>query len=194
MRIGHDLGIVFVDPAHNGPSEGGSPRDPRPQTPGVADERTTLLAFLAWQRATLAMKCRGLGADDLARRSVEPSTMSLLGLLRHVSEVERHWIRNTMAGGDAPAHYFSADDPDGEFDGASADPEVVAEAWRVWEGEVAYSDRFLADVPDLEIVGESPFEGTVSLRWVLVHMIEEYARHIGHADLLRERIDGAVGE
>lgn len=175
---------MFVDPA----------QDPRPQTPGVADERTTLLAFLQWQRATLALKCRGLGPDDLARRSVEPSTMSLLGLLRHVAEVERHWIRNVMAGGDAPGYFFSPEDPDGEFDGAVADPEVVAEAWRVWEHEIASADRFFAEVPDLEIVGEAPFEGTVSLRWVLVHMIEEYARHIGHADLLRQRIDGAVGE
>ena len=83
---------------------------------------------------------------------------------------------------------------DGDFDGAVPDPEVVAEAWDVWRAEVAFTDRFVAQAPDLDVVGNDPYQGPVSLREVLVHMVEEYARHNGHADLLRERIDGRVGQ
>src|SRR6266487_5349153 len=146
------------------------------------------------QRATLELKCSGLDAADLARRSVEPSTLSLLGLVRHMAEVERIWFRQRMAGQDAPRHFYSKTDPDGDFDGAAPDPEVVAEAWKVWRAEVAFTDRFVAEAPDLDVVGNDPWRGPVSLREVLVHMVEEYARHNGHADLLRERIDGRVGQ
>ncbi len=85
-------------------------------------------------------------------------------------------------------------DPDGDFDGAVPDPEVVAEAWDTWRAEVAFADRFVAEAPDLDVTGNDPYQGAVSLRWVLVHMVEEYARHNGHADLLRQRIDGKVGQ
>jgi uncharacterized damage-inducible protein DinB len=175
---------MFVDPEN----------DPRVDGPTLGDERATLVEFLRCQRATLELKCSGLDAADLARRSVEPSTLSLLGLVRHMAEVERIWFRQRMAGQDAPPHFYSKTDPDGDFDGAAPDPEVVAEAWKVWRAEVAFTDRFVAEAPDLDVVGNDPWRGPVSLRKVLVHMVEEYARHNGHADLLRERIDGRVGQ
>jgi len=114
---------------------------------------------------------------------VEPSKLSLLGLVRHMAEVERAWFRRVMAGQDAPKHFCSDTDPDGDFDGAVPDSEVVAEAWNVWRAEVAFADRFVAEAPDLDITGNDPYQGAVSLREVLVHMVEEYARHNGHADL-----------
>jgi uncharacterized damage-inducible protein DinB len=170
--------------------------DPRPDPSPVADERATLVGFLQWQRETLELKCSDLDAASLARRSVEPSTMSLLGLLRHMADVERGWFRRLMAGQDAPPLFASGADPDGDFDGATPDPEVVAEAWEAWRAEVEFADRFVAAAPDLDVTGNIPdaWRGPMSLRWVLVHMIEEYARHNGHADLLRERIDGRLGQ
>ena len=178
---------MFIDPAE----------DPRTDPPALADERTTLLAFLGWQRATLELKCSGLDPADLARRAVSPSSLSLLGLVRHLAEVERGWFREVMAGQDAPPPYTSRINPDGDFDGAAPDPEVVAEAWATWRAEVAFADRFVAEAADLDLPSatEDSWRGTrMSLRWVLVHMIEEYARHNGHADLLREQIDGRVGQ
>jgi uncharacterized damage-inducible protein DinB len=171
-------------------------QDPRHDPPPTGDELETLLGFLHWQRDTLELKCSGLEAAELARRSVEPSTMSLLGLIRHMAEVERHWFRRFMADEDAPPLFYSRDDPDGDFDGAVADPALVAGAWDAWRAEVANADRFVAAHPDLDVVGKrvNPNRGPRSMRWVLVHMIEEYARHLGHADLLRERIDGAIGQ
>ena len=174
---------LFVDP-QNDPREGG---------PTLADERTTLMEYLRWQRQTLELKCDGLGAADLARRSVEPSTMSLLGLVRHMADVERAWFRRRMANLDAPPYYRTDDDPDGDFDGAVADPAVVDEAWRRWADEIAFANQFVAEAPNLDITGTG-HQGPVSLREVLVHMVEEYACHNGHADLLRERIDGRVGQ
>lgn len=175
---------MFVDPD----------RDPRHEVAAVGDERTLLVGFLRWQRETLELKCTGLDAADLARQSVAPSTMSLLGLVRHMAEVERGWFRRTMAGENAPRLYWSEDDPDGDFDGAAGEAEVVAQAWAAWRGEVEFADGFVSDAPDLEITGNELWRGSVSLRWVLIHMIEEYARHLGHADLLRERIDGRLGQ
>ena len=111
--------------------------DPREGGPSLGDERTTLVEYLRCQRLTLEMKCSGLDAADLARRSVEPSTMSLLGLVRHLAEVERGWFRRVMAGQDAPPHFSSDADRDGDFDGALPDPAVVVEAWDVWRVECA---------------------------------------------------------
>jgi uncharacterized damage-inducible protein DinB len=185
--IADDCGMsidMFIDPE----------ADPRPEPPERGDERATLLGFLTWQRATLDLKCSGLDAADLARRSVEPSKLSLLGLVRHMADVERGWFRRVMAGQEASPHYSSNAEPDGDFDGATPDPEVVAEAWKVWRDEVAFADRFVAEAPNLEVTGHERWHGDVSLRWVLTHMVEEYARHNGHADLLRERIDGRVGQ
>jgi uncharacterized damage-inducible protein DinB len=157
-------------------------------------ERATLLDYLRAYRLTLEMKCADLDAAQLARRSVPPSTMSLLGLVRHLADVERNWFRRVMAQADAPPLYWSDDEPEGNWLGAVADPAVVDDAWRAWREEVAFAEKFVADSPDLGIKGTMRDGTTVALREVLVHMIEEYARHCGHADLLRERIDGRVGQ
>ena len=169
-------------------------RDPRPEPPTQGDEPATLLGFLHWQRATLELKCSGLGPAELARRSAEPSTLSLLGLVRHLADVERWWFRRVMAGEDAGPLFRTGENRDAAFDDLRADPALVAEAWAAWRSEVGFADRFVAEAPGLDLTGGSTRRGPVSLRWVLVHMIEEYARHNGHADLLRERIDGAVGQ
>lgn len=168
--------------------------DPRAEPPPQADERATLAGFLRWQRETLELKCSGLDAADLARRAVEPSTLSLLGLIRHMADVERGWFRRVMAGQEAPPHFRSDADADGAFDGAAADPELVSQAWDVWRTEVAFAERFVDEAPELDITGNEAWRGAMSLRWVLIHMVEEYARHNGHADLLREQIDGKVGQ
>jgi len=168
--------------------------DPREGGPRLADERTTLLEYLRCQRLTLEMKCAGLDAVALARRSVEPSTLSLLGLVRHMADVERAWFRMRMAGLDVPFHFRTDSDRDAAFNGAVPDPDVVAEAWRLWREEIEFANRYVAEAPDLDVIGQVPGYGPISLREVLVHMIEEYARHNGHADLLRERIDGRTGQ
>jgi uncharacterized damage-inducible protein DinB len=165
--------------------------DPRENGPSLGGERATLVEYLRCQRLTLELKCAGLGPADLARRSVEPSTMSLLGLVRHLAEVERGWFRRRMAGLDAPPLYRSATAPDGDFDGAVPEAEVVAEAWRAWRAECAFTSDYVREAPDLDVTAA---DGALSLREVLVHLIEEYARHNGHADLLRERIDGRLGQ
>ena len=136
---------------------------------------------------------RGLDPAQLARRSVPPSAMSLLGLIRHMADVERNWFRRVMAQG-APPRYWSEDLADADWAGAVADPAVADDAWQAWRGEVAFAEKFVAGSPDLGIRGTMRDGDTIALREVLVHMIEEYARHSGHADLLRERIDGRVGQ
>jgi uncharacterized damage-inducible protein DinB len=171
---------MWVDP-------GDDPRESGVETVG---ERATLLDYLRRYRLTLEMKCADLDAGQLATRSVPPSTMSLLGLLRHMAEVERSWFRRELAGQDAPRLYSSETDRDGDWNGAVPDAEVVDEAWRAWRAEVAFAEQFVAGTADLDTRGSTG----VPLRDVLVHMIEEYARHCGHADLLRERIDGRVGQ
>src|ERR671915_126844 len=102
--------------------------DPRAEPATLGNERETLIGFLRWQRETLELKCSDLSPDQLAQRSVAPSTMSLLGLLRHMADVERGWFKWFMAGEDVPDRFSSEDDPDGEFDGARADPRLVEEA------------------------------------------------------------------
>ncbi|GAA4543880.1 DinB family protein [Amycolatopsis samaneae] len=166
--------------------------DPRIVPPPRGDERATLVGFLRKQRETFELKCAGLEAAALASRAVPPSSLSLLGMIRHLAEVERGWFRWVMAGQETP-RLFDTDDDLG-FAGAEADPALVAEAWECWRAEVAFVERFVAEASDLDVTGNSPRLGAVSLRWVLTHLIEEYARHNGHADLLRERIDGTVGE
>jgi hypothetical protein len=183
-------------------TEDGKPSadDPREHGPRLGDERATLAESLRKQRLTLELKCAGLDAQAMARRSVEPSTMSLLGLVRHLAEVERMTFRVLMAGQDVPRLYCSKTDPDGDFDGAVPDPSVVAEAWDAWRGEAEFATRFVAGAPSLDITAGDPHNhhgsggGSISLREVLIGMIEEYARHMGHVDLLRERIDGRLGQ
>jgi hypothetical protein len=174
--------------------------DPREHGPRLGDERVTLTEALRCARLTLELKCADLDAEAMARRSVEPSTMSLLGLIRHLAEMERATFRVLMAGHDVPRLFSSSADRDGDFDGAVADPEVVAQAWDAWHTEVGFATRFVASAPSLDITGADPLNqhgsggGLISLREVLVGTISEYARHAGHADLLRERIDGRIGQ
>jgi uncharacterized damage-inducible protein DinB len=120
------------------------------------------------------------------RRSVPPSDLSLLGLLRHLTDVGRHWFRQEMMGEDAPDLSGEA-----EFDGATADPAAVQQPWDAWREEVVFSERLMAESHDLGVRGT---RRGVPLREILIHLIEEYARHNGHAYLLRERIDGRVGQ
>jgi uncharacterized damage-inducible protein DinB len=163
--------------------------DPRAEG-GFVGERDTLIGFLRDQRLTLELKCTDLSPDQLAERSVPPSKMSLLGLVRHMADVEQIWFRIRMAGVVVPRHYRTEDDHDADFDGASADPAVVAEAFATWRSEIEFAEDYVDSVDDLGAQGAS---GS-ALREVLIHMIEEYARHNGHADLLRERIDGRTGQ
>jgi uncharacterized damage-inducible protein DinB len=156
-------------------------------------ETAMLTAWLDYERATLAIKCEGLSDAQLRERAVRPSTMSLLGLVRHMAEVERAWFRRTLAQEDAPPHYFSdPDDPDGDFD--NVDSADVAEAFATWGAECEHARTVTEGATTLDQTGLRRNGERVSFRWVLVHMIEEYARHNGHADLLRERIDGVVGD
>ncbi len=183
-------------------TEDGKPsdNDPRENRLKLGDERTTLVEALRCQRLTLEIKCEGLDAEAMARRAVEPSTMSLLGIVRHLAEGERATFRVLMAGQDVPRLYSSDTNRDGDFDGAVADPEVVAEAWDAWRAEVDFATRFVAEAPSLDITANDPMNqhgsggGQMSLREVLVGMIEEYARHMGHVDILREQIDGRIGQ
>lgn len=154
------------------------------------DERSTLLWFLASQRATLERKCEGLTADQLRMRSVEPSSLSLLGLVRHMSEGEMQWFRETLGAEKVEYPYTSDEDATGEFDNVAAAD--VEEVFATWHDECRRSDEIIAR-HDLDAIGRQESGREVSLCWILTHMIEEYSRHNGHADLLRERIDGATG-
>ena len=168
--------------------------DPRETGVETSDERSTLLDYLRRYRLTLQLKCADLDAEQLARRSVPPSTMSLLGLLRHLADVERYWFRQVMAGQDAQQLFRTDENRDAAFDDAIGDPAVVEQAWQAWQAEVAFAEHYTDATADLTTTGTMRDGDTVPLRDVLVHMIEEYARHCGHADLLRERIDGRVGQ
>jgi uncharacterized damage-inducible protein DinB len=168
--------------------------DPRDTGTELADERTTLIEYLRAYRLTLEMKCAGLDAAQMAARSVPPSDMSLLGLIRHMAEVERNWFRRVMAAEEAPHLFWSEPAGPNAWSGAVPQPDVVEEAWTAWRAEVANSERFVSQTSDLGVRGLNKDGRSLQLREVMVHMIEEYARHCGHADLLRERIDGRVGQ
>ena len=158
--------------------------------PRVADERPMYQAWLDFHRGTLLWKCAGLTDSQLKSASAPPSTLTLLGLLRHMSEVERAWFRSRAAGITLPDLYCSAEDVDGDFDNvAEADVERDHATFRA---ECLAADAEVREMSlDDTFAGRS---GPISLRWTYVHMIEEYARHNGHADLLRECIDGATGD
>ncbi|WP_416069170.1 DinB family protein [Streptomyces buecherae] len=163
--------------------------DPR-NSDGVSPdgELATLADFLSGYRMTLRMKCEGLDAEQLARRSVPPSTMSLLGLVRHLAEDERDW-RNWISEGEPLPKLYGRRDAD--FDEAVADQAQVDAAFADLEREQTATDAALARHPDL---GERLGKDAIAVRELLVHRIEEYARHCGHADLLRECVDGRVGQ
>lgn len=167
--------------------------DERLDPPRAGDERSLLTAFLDYHRTTLAMKCDGLSDEQLRRQAVPPSELSLLGLVRHLADVERHWFRRVLVGEQAPPLFYSDEDPDGEFHltGQHTGPA----AFEAWQAEIDHARRNCADLDLGTESVKAAKDGTrYSLRWVLLHMIEEYARHNGHADLLRERVDGATGE
>jgi len=160
--------------------------------PFSADERTMLDTWLDYHRATLELKCEGLTDDQLRERSVPPSKMSLLGLVRHMAEVERNWFRRVLLGEEAPPRFYSKERPDDDFDDLESD--TVADTLAFWRDECEYA-RKAAAAKELDDLAAARRHGDdVTLRWILVHMIEEYARHNGHADFLRERIDGATGD
>ncbi|MEU8068398.1 MULTISPECIES: DinB family protein [unclassified Micromonospora] len=169
------------------------PEIDRRHEPYVADERTMLEGWLDHHRDTLVHKCAGLTAEQLRTRSVEPSGLTLLGLVRHMADVERWWFRVRATGQELPDLYDYDADPDADLNHvADADP---AEAFATLRAEIEAARAAVAGLP-LEHTfhhrrGDATHE--ISLRWVYVHMIEEYARHNGHADLIRERIDGVTG-
>jgi len=157
-----------------------------------ADERTTLESWLDFQRTTLARKCEGLDDEQAAVASAAPSRLTLTGLVQHLAEVERNWFRRVHSGEDVPPLYgpqVGPPGPDGGFDLAPG--ATLGDALAAWRGEIARAREYCASRA-LADTGRF-MEQDVSLRWIYVHMIEEYARHNGHADLLRERIDGATG-
>ena len=158
--------------------------------PRADDELATMTAFLQWQRDTLAWKCAGLSEAQLRLRSAPPSSLSLLGLVRHMTDVERGWFRTTLAGEDVSGLYSSKSDPDGDFDNVeSAD---MDQALATWREECRRADEIVS-TRNLDSSRPHVTGRPVSMRWILFHMIEEYSRHNGHADLLRERIDGMTG-
>jgi uncharacterized damage-inducible protein DinB len=159
--------------------------------PATGGEREALRAFLDYHRATLEMKCDGLGDEELRRHSMPPSTLSLLGLVRHMAEVERAWFRRVIDGEDVPLVWSDEGDYQVAYDARTA---TRAEAFAAWRREVAHARRIEAAAESLDVTGYSTsWDEEVSLRTVMLHMIHEYARHNGHADLLREGVDGTVG-
>jgi len=166
---------------------------PIPRTvtiPRAGDEPTMLTAYLDHYRETIELKCSGVDPARLSERSSPPSTMSLHGLVRHLAGVERWWFAINFAGSDLPMLHYSDDDPEQDFESLDGDP---LEALQVWRAECARSRRIVAEAPGLDAVGAVERNGSYTLRWLLLRMIAEYAQHAGHADFLREGIDGATG-
>lgn len=164
--------------------------DPRRTEPSfTAGDREMLEGWLEFHRITLLWKCGGLDAGDLKRRPVETSLLSLHGLVRHMAEVERGWFQRAIDLTQSPPIYCNEGDEEADFfplDDADWDADLA-----IWEAECAKA-RVIAAAHQLDEVIEGP-RRTITLRWVYSHMVEEYARHNGHADLIREMIDGKVG-
>ena len=161
----------------------------------TAGEREMLTGWLDYHRATLVWKCEGLTDEQLRERSVPPSDLCLLGLVRHLTECERGWFRKVLLGEGAPALYWTPENPDGDFN--DVDSADTASVFSAFELACAAAREAVASILDLDTLGKKPDSrtgGQFSLRWIITHMIEEYARHNGHADLLRQRIDGATGD
>ncbi|TXS05129.1 DinB family protein [Streptomyces sp. col6] len=161
------------------------------RTPGslVADERETLTGYLNWFRSTLLQKCAGLTGEQLTERTVPPSNLTLLGLLRHMAKVERTWFRERFGGQELAPMYDPAKGKDADFE--DLDPAAAAGDYARLVEECRLADEIIAGA---SLDDTFTHNGEVfSLRLVHVHMIGEYARHIGHADLVRERLDGVTG-
>lgn len=171
------------------------PADQDPRMQGLQPtrgERECLVGYLEHYRQTLALKCDGLDAGQLATRAVPPSNISLLGLVRHMARVEHHWFRRIIEGRTDVPRLFPGDDEDAGFTFPEADDALVRASHELWEGEVAHAREVLART-DLDTVVDVHGEAT-EVRDIVVHMVEEYARHCGHADLVRECIDGRAGQ
>ncbi|SDK78608.1 Protein of unknown function [Nocardioides sp. YR527] len=172
--------------------------DPRHQDEQAVGELATYRDYLRHYRLTLELKGQDLTPEQLARRSVPPSTMSLLGLVRHMAKVEHGWFQRAFQGRlDEPRPYWSADASDVDFDGVEPTQACVDEAYAAWKEQIARADAWLDTQTDEsmgDVVVYNSDGETSSVRDILVHMVEEYARHAGHADLLREVIDGRTGQ
>ncbi len=169
-----------------------APAVQRPREPFVGDELAILRGYLDFHRQTLLLKCAGLTAEQLKMASAPPSNLTLLGLVRHMTEVERWWFRRRSAGQDLPDVYCTKEFPDGDFD-LVADADAESD-FAAFERECQLARAAVADVSLEHQFRHQRLDADISVRWVYVHMIEEYARHNGHADLLRERIDGVTGD
>jgi uncharacterized damage-inducible protein DinB len=167
-------------------------QDPRMQAGPTRGERECLVGYLEHYRTTLELKCDDLTPAQLATRSVPPSTLSLLGMVRHMARVEHSWFRRTIEGGLDIPRLFQDEDGGFEFDASAVDAAFVTDAWRLWRDEVAHARDVLSHT-DLDAVVDVHGE-PCEVRDIVVHMIEEYARHCGHADLLRECLDGRTGQ
>jgi uncharacterized damage-inducible protein DinB len=165
--------------------------DNRPEPPLLGDETETLAGFLDYHRATLLWKLEGLD-DEQLRRAMVPSGTSLLGLVKHLAYVERSWFQGVWAGQEV-SFPWTKEDPDADW---RIEPdETTGDVLALYDGECDRSREIIAAASSLdEAVVHPRWKEEVSRRWILVHMIEETARHVGHADILREQLDGAVGE
>ncbi len=161
-------------------------------TDTTANEKRMLEGWLDFHRSTLERKCQGLQPDQMKEASVPPSNLTLLGLVRHLADVERHWFQRIFQGERIKPLYWTREDSDADFnDLANADSNADFAAWYA---EVEKSREIVSGTEDLDTLATSPkVDAPTSLRWILVHLIEEYARHNGHADLLCEVIDGETG-
>jgi uncharacterized damage-inducible protein DinB len=166
-----------------------APSVTRVDEPFIADERDILEGFLDWYRATLLHKCAGLTPEQLALRPIPSSSLSLLGLVRHMTGVERGWLRRRFAREQIDRPYNTDERPDADFDDAVA--ENAETDFAAYQNELGPARAATAGHALTETLERSGRE--ISLRWTYVHMIEEYARHCGHADLIRELIDGKTG-
>jgi hypothetical protein len=163
----------------------------RPEPPLVGSEREMLRGFLDYHRATLALKCDGLADEELRRHSVPTSGLTLLGLVRHLAEVERTWFRRVFDGQDIPLVWSAERDYQVAYDASGA---TRSEAFAAWRSEVEQAQRIEAGAPSLDgTVWVESWGEEASLRLIMLHLIHEYARHNGHADLIREAIDGTAG-
>ena len=161
----------------------------RAPEPGNAGERDLLLGWLAFHRDALAAKCEGLSAEQLVESSAPPSDLSLLGLVRHMTEMEHAYLVYATTGGSFGGVYFTDEAPDADIVGLS--PGMAADSIARWHDERARADQLLSSTGALESISPG---NRLSVRWNLIKVIQEYARHNGHADLIRECIDGATGE
>ena len=168
-----------------------TPPDTRTEPPETAGERATLDGFLDWQRQTLLWKCAGLSPEQLRARPLPSTNLSLIGLVRHLAAVERSWFRQDVDGQDVPSLHYTDAEPDLDID-PPADTDTHTDL-ATWTAEVASCRAAVRD-RDLDDTFLNPRGKPMTVRWVYVHMIEEYARHNGHADLIRQAIDGATGE